>query len=347
MTKVGVLELESFFPASDRFGLAMRLNNVLAAPGFAAWLEGEPLDIARCSTRPAGKPRVAIVSIAHLGDAERMFFVSLLLEQVLAVDARAARHDDAPRACSTWTRSFGYPAADGQSADKTPLLTLLKQARAFGLGCVLATQNPVDLDYKALSNAGTWFLGRLQTERDKARVLDGLEGVARALDTGSIAQGLDQLLSGLDKRVFLLHNVHDSAPFSSRRGGRCRTCAARWVATKSARSWTRCAPRRRRPSAPALRVAAAPPVLRSAASGHGRVVRRRARSCHPTSRSSSLRVRGTRGCRCSWVPLACSTATANSGSTRRATSSSGRRSQMAPWPRIGSLPSRRTSPWAT
>ena len=217
VSKIGVLELESFYPAADRFALAMRLNNVLAAPGFATWLEGEPLDVAKLLYTPSGKPRVAVVSIAHLGDAERMFFLALLLEQVLAW-VRAQRGTTSLRAVFYMDELFGFLPPTANPPSKMPLLTLLKQARAFGLGCVLATQNPVDLDYKALSNAGTWFLGRLQTERDKARVLDGLEGVAAGSGQGFDRAGLDTLLSGLEKRVFLLHNVHDAAPvtFQSR-----------------------------------------------------------------------------------------------------------------------------------
>ncbi len=211
VTKVGVLDLESFYPANDRFALAMRLNNVLAAPGFATWLEGAPLDVGKMLYGPTGKPRVAVVSIAHLGDAERMFFVALLLEQVLAW-VRSQRGTTSLRAVLYMDELFGFLPPTANPPSKTPLLTLLKQARAFGLGCVLSTQNPVDLDYKALANAGTWFLGRLQTERDKARVLDGLEGVASTSGQGFDRAGLDTLLSGLDKRVFLLHNVHDSAP---------------------------------------------------------------------------------------------------------------------------------------
>jgi hypothetical protein len=211
VTKVGVLDLESFYPANDRFALAMRLNNVLAAPGFATWLEGAPLDVGKMLYGPTGKPRIAVVSIAHLGDAERMFFVALLLEQVLAW-VRSQRGTTSLRAVLYMDELFGFLPPTANPPSKTPLLTLLKQARAFGLGCVLSTQNPVDLDYKALANAGTWFLGRLQTERDKARVLDGLEGVAATSGQGFDRAGLDTLLSGLDKRVFLLHNVHDSAP---------------------------------------------------------------------------------------------------------------------------------------
>ncbi|MGE4083965.1 MAG: ATP-binding protein [Vicinamibacterales bacterium] len=209
--KLGVLELEAFFPAAERFALAMKLNNVLAAPGFATWLDGTPLDVARLLYTPAGRPRVAVVSIAHLNDTERMFVVALLLEQVLAW-VRAQRGTTSLRAVLYMDELFGFLPPTANPPSKVPLLTLLKQARAYGLGCVLATQNPVDLDYKALANAGTWFLGRLQTERDKARVLDGLEGVASSSGQGFDRAALDTLLSSLDKRVFLLHNVHEREP---------------------------------------------------------------------------------------------------------------------------------------
>ncbi|MGD9903181.1 MAG: ATP-binding protein [Vicinamibacterales bacterium] len=211
VARVGVLELESFFPAADRFTLAMKLNTVLASPGFATWLEGTPLDVGTLLYTPAGRPRIAVVSIAHLDDTERMFVVALLLEQVLAW-VRAQRGTTSLRAVLYMDELFGFLPPSANPPSKTPLLTLLKQARAYGLGCVLATQNPVDLDYKALSNAGTWFLGRLQTERDKARVLDGLEGVAAGSGQGFDRAAIDTLLSSLDKRVFLLHNVHDREP---------------------------------------------------------------------------------------------------------------------------------------
>ena len=175
--RIGVLDLESFYPAKDRFALAMRLNNLLASPGFTAWLEGEPLDMQRLLYTPEGKPRVSIFSIAHLSDAERMFFVTLLLNQMLGW-MRQQPGTTSLRALLYMDEIFGYLPPVANPASKAPMLTLLKQARAFGLGVVLATQNPVDLDYKALSNAGTWFIGRLQTERDKARVLDGLEGAS-------------------------------------------------------------------------------------------------------------------------------------------------------------------------
>lgn len=217
ITKIGVLDLETFYPAKDRFALVMALNNLLASPGFAAWLEGEPLDIGQLLYTPTGKPRLAIFSLAHLGDAERMFFVSLLLNQVLGW-MRAQSGTTSLRALLYMDEIFGYFPPVGNPPSKKPLLTLLKQARAFGLGVVLATQNPVDLDYKGLANAGTWFIGRLQTERDKARLLDGLEGAATVTGASLDRAELERILAGLGSRVFLMNNVHEDAPvvFQSR-----------------------------------------------------------------------------------------------------------------------------------
>jgi hypothetical protein len=211
VSKVGVLDLESFYPSKERFALVMALNNLLASPGFEVWLQGQPLDIGQILYTPEGKPRVAIFSIAHLGDPERMFFVSLLLNQVLGW-MRTQAGTTSLRAMVYLDEVFGYMPPLSNPPSKLPLLTLLKQGRAFGLGMVLATQNPVDLDYKGLSNAGTWFIGRLQTERDKARLLDGLEGVTASTGVGFQRQELDRILSGLGKRVFLLNNVGNNAP---------------------------------------------------------------------------------------------------------------------------------------
>ncbi len=211
MTKVGVLDVDSFFPANERFALAMLLNNLLAAPGFGAWMEGEALDIGRLLYGPSGKPRIAIFSIAHLSDAERMFFVALLLNQMLGW-VRAQSGTTSLRALLYMDEIFGYFPPVANPPSKAPLLTLLKQARAFGVGIVLATQNPVDLDYKGLANTGTWFIGRLQTERDKARVIEGLEGAAAGSGTRFDRQRMEQILAGLGNRVFLLNNVHEDAP---------------------------------------------------------------------------------------------------------------------------------------
>ncbi|HVG01453.1 MAG TPA: ATP-binding protein, partial [Nitrospira sp.] len=211
MAKVGVLDLESFFPSKERFTLAMQLNNLLASPGFSAWMEGEALDIGHMLYGPSGKPRIAIFSIAHLSDAERMFFVSLLLNQTLGW-MRAQSGTTSLRAILYMDEIYGYFPPVSNPPSKAPLLTLLKQARAFGLGVVLATQNPVDLDYKGLANTGTWFIGRLQTERDKARVMEGLEGIAASSGASFDRTRMEQLLAGLGNRVFLLNNVHEDEP---------------------------------------------------------------------------------------------------------------------------------------
>ena len=209
-TRLGVMELESIYPARDRFGLATQLNGLLASPGFQAWMEGDPLDIGACLYTPQGRPRVSIFSVAHLGDAERMFFVTMLLSQILAW-VRTQPGTTSLRAVVYMDEIFGFFPPTANPPSKAPMLTLLKQARAFGVGMVLATQNPVDLDYKGLGNTGTWFIGRLQTDRDKARVLDALDG-AMAGSTPIPRPDLDRLISGLGKRVFLVHNVHRGAP---------------------------------------------------------------------------------------------------------------------------------------
>ncbi len=209
--KIGALELDTFYSAKDRFGLAMALNKLLASPGFAVWMTGDPLDIGQMLHTSAGKPRISIFSIAHLSDSERMFFVSLLLNQVLSW-VRSQSGTTSLRALLYMDEIFGYFPPVANPPSKKPLLTLLKQARAFGLGVVLSTQNPVDLDYKGLANAGTWFLGRLQTDRDKQRVLEGLEGAAAEAGGSFDRAAMDKLLSGLGKRVFLMNNVHESHP---------------------------------------------------------------------------------------------------------------------------------------
>jgi hypothetical protein len=209
--RVGVLELESFYPAGERFKLASDLNRLLAAPNFAVWLEGDPLDVQSLLYTAAGHPRITVLSIAHLADHERMFFVSLVLNEIVSW-MRLQRGTSTLRAMIYIDEMMGYLPPVATPPSKPPLLTLLKQARAFGLGMTLATQNPVDLDYKALANAGTWFLGRLQTERDKARLLDGLEGAQAAAGHGFDRATTDRILSALPKRTFLLHNVHEPAP---------------------------------------------------------------------------------------------------------------------------------------
>src|SRR5262245_45523897 len=215
--KIGVVDIDSFFPSKDREKLALQLNNLLASPSFAAWLEGEPLDVGKLLYTPEKKPRLAIMSIAHLDDAQRMFFVTILLNEVLAW-IRTQPGTSNLRALLYMDEVFGYFPPTANPPSKTPMLTLLKQARAFGLGIVLATQNPVDLDYKGLSNTGTWFLGRLQTERDKARVLEGLEGASAQAGAAFDRGAMEKTLASLGNRVFLMNNVHEDHPvvFQSR-----------------------------------------------------------------------------------------------------------------------------------
>lgn len=217
ISKIGVFDLESFLPASERMKLAMSLNNLLASPSFAGWLEGQPLDIKSLLYTPSGKPRLSILSIAHLNDAERMFFVTIFLNELLGW-MRTQPGTSSLRALFYMDEVYGYFPPTAKPPSKPPMLVLLKQARAFGLGIALATQNPVDLDYKGLANIGTWFLGRLQTERDKARVLEGLEGAAQQAGAKFDRNAMEQTLAALGNRVFLMNNVHDDGPtvFQSR-----------------------------------------------------------------------------------------------------------------------------------
>ena len=206
MARIGVIDLESFYPMKDRFALAMTINALIASPGFEVWTQGDPLDVAAFLRTPSGKPRVSIFSIAHLDDTQRMFFVALLLNAV-AGWMRGQTGTSSLRALVYMDEIFGFFPPTANPPSKVPLLTLLKQGRAAGVGVVLATQNPVDLDYKGLSNIGTWWLGRLQTERDKARLLDGLEGATD--HSGFDRAEIDRLLSSLTSRVFLMRNVHE------------------------------------------------------------------------------------------------------------------------------------------
>jgi len=217
--RLGVFDLEAFFPEKDRIALAGSLNHLIASPGFEAWRQGEPLDVDSLLRRN-GKPRASIFYVAHLDDTQRMFFVTLLLSQVRGW-LRRQRGATMLRAILYFDEIFGYcPPYPKNPPSKVPLLTLVKQARAMGLGIVLATQNPVDLDYKGLANIGAWFVGRLRTVRDKARVLDGLEGAATESGSwdASRRDELSQLVGNLPPRVFVLSDVRDDHPivFKSR-----------------------------------------------------------------------------------------------------------------------------------
>jgi hypothetical protein len=205
--KLGAFPLENFFSEKDRMGLAMMLNNILASPGFEVWREGQSLDIPALLFAEDGRPRHSVFYIAHLSDSERMFFVTLLLSAV-ETWMRTQSGSNTLRALVYMDEIFGYMPPTANPPSKQPLLRMLKQARAFGVGMLLATQNPVDVDYKGMSNTGTWIVGKLQTEQDKNRLLDGLESASGGSDRAT----LDKLISALGKRVFVLHNVHEKAP---------------------------------------------------------------------------------------------------------------------------------------
>ena len=208
MDKLGILPLDSFYPEKDRQALAMRFNNLLASPQFAIWMQGDPIDIDRLLFTEEGRPRLSIISINHLSDPERMFVVSTLLNKVLSW-ARAQSGTSALRAILYMDEIYGYFPPVENPPSKKPLLTLLKQARAYGLGIMLTTQNPVDLDYKGLANIGTWFIGRLQTEQDKVRLLNGL----KSADAGKMdIDRLNDIISKLPGRTFLVNNVHEDGP---------------------------------------------------------------------------------------------------------------------------------------
>ncbi len=204
---LGAFPVDTFFPAKDRMELAMSLNNILAAPAFETWREGQSLDIKSLLYTADGRPRHSIFYLAHLSDGERMFFVTLLLSAV-ETWMRTQSGSTSLRALLYMDEIYGYLPPTAVPPSKGPLLRMLKQARAFGLGLLLATQNPVDIDYKALSNTGTWFIGKLQTERDKNRLLDGLESAAGGIPRAA----MDKLISSLGKRVFVMHNVHEKMP---------------------------------------------------------------------------------------------------------------------------------------
>jgi hypothetical protein len=211
--KLGVFEVDTFFPPKDRTELALRLNGLLASPSFAAWTQGVPFDIDRLLTSPDGKPAAAIVTIAHLSDPERQFVTSLLLGKLVTWMRRQSGTTDL-RALVYMDEVAGYAPPTAEPPSKKPILTLLKQARAFGVGLVLSTQNPVDLDYKAISNAGTWMIGRLQTERDKARLLEGMTAASGTIDIDAVGD----TISGLGKREFVLKRAGVDQPtvFSTR-----------------------------------------------------------------------------------------------------------------------------------
>jgi hypothetical protein len=267
LRKLGVFDLDTFFPPADRTAFALRLNGLLASPAFAAWAEGTPLDIATLLRDAEGKPRAAIVSIAHLSDEERQFVTSLLLSKVVTWMRRQSGTTDL-RALVYMDEVAGYVPPTANPPTKKPIMTLMKQARAFGVGVVLSTQNPVDLDYKAISNAGTWMVGRLQTERDKARLLEGMSAAAGTVDVGAVSD----TISGLGKREFVLKRAGKDAPevFTTRwamsylRGPLTRDQIATLVAGASASAEPTAPPASTTPAAPVHATTPPPPPAEGA-----------------------------------------------------------------------------------
>ena len=204
-SKIGIFDLETFFPQNERLKLALKLNTIIANPAFKSWIEGEPLDISNLLYDESGKAKVSIFSIAHLNDSQRMFFVSLLLNQMVSW-MRRQEGTTSLKALLYMDEIFGYFPPNANPPSKQPMLTLLKQARSFGVGVILSTQNPVDIDYKGLANIGTWFIGRLQTKQDKEKVIDGLSSAVQ----GKIDKSeMENLLSNLEKRTFIMKNINE------------------------------------------------------------------------------------------------------------------------------------------
>jgi hypothetical protein len=202
--KIGVLSLQSFYPQNERLKLAMLFNNVLSSVSFASWIEGEPLNIQNLLYDDNGKAKITIFSIAHLNDSERMFFVTLLLNRF--VDwMRSQRGASTLKALLYMDEVFGFFPPSKNPPSKEPMLLLLKQARAFGVGVILSTQNPVDIDYKGLSNIGTWFIGKLQTKQDIAKVIDGLASQITSMSKRDIAT----MIAALKGRTFFLKSAHE------------------------------------------------------------------------------------------------------------------------------------------
>ena len=204
-SKIGIFDLETFFPQSERLKLALKLNTIIANPAFKSWIEGEPLDISNLLYDESGKAKVSIFSIAHLNDSQRMFFVSLLLNQMVSW-MRRQEGTTSLKALLYMDEIFGYFPPNANPPSKQPMLTLLKQARSFGVGVILSTQNPVDIDYKGLANIGTWFIGRLQTKQDKEKVIDGLSS---AIEGKIDKNEMENLLSNLEKRTFIMKNINE------------------------------------------------------------------------------------------------------------------------------------------
>ncbi len=236
MRRLGVFELDAFFPEKERTKLAMRLNGLVASPSFAEWIKGEPLDMNSMLRAPDGRPRATIVYLSHLSDSERIFVVTLLLSKMVTW-MRQQPGTSELRALVYADEVMGFAPPTAEPPSKRPILTLFKQARAHGVGMVLATQNPVDLDYKLMSNAGTWMVGRLQTERDKARIIEALRSASGEVDVSE----WDARISGLGKRQFVLKTARSAQP---------ELFTTRWAMSYLKGPFTRSELRRLKPEAP-------------------------------------------------------------------------------------------------
>ncbi len=203
--KLGVFDIDTFFPEKDRMALALQLNGLLASPSFASWMQGRPLDIEEMIGGETTK--AAVVYMSHLSDEERQFLVTLLLGKTVTW-IRSQPGTSELRAMVYMDEVFGFAPPTAEPPSKKPILTILKQARAHGVGMVLSTQNPVDLDYKAMSNSGTWMIGRLQTENDKRRIIEGMTSASGEVDIDAI----DKKISELGKRQFVLHSTKLKQP---------------------------------------------------------------------------------------------------------------------------------------
>jgi hypothetical protein len=204
---VGEMPLNSFLRSTERRKLAAAINALLASPTFASWRQGATLDIGEWMAPKDGRTPGVVVSVAHLDDEERALVLGVILEEVLSW-VRTLPGSQKLRALLVFDEVYGFlPPHPANPPTKRPLVSLMKQARAFGVGVVVATQNPMDLDYRALSNAGLWFVGRLQTDADRARVADGLALATRADDEG--VRDLERtLLQCLAPRWFVVRDVH-------------------------------------------------------------------------------------------------------------------------------------------
>jgi hypothetical protein len=210
IAEVGALPISTFMKKSERLRLAASLNTLLASPTFASWRQGAALDVQSWLTPDAtGRTPAVILSVAHLDDEERALVLGVVLEDILSW-VRSLPGSQQLKALVMFDEVYGFlPPHPANPPTKRPIVALMKQARAFGVGVVVATQNPMDLDYRALSNAGVWCIGRLQTDADRARVIDGLRGALSVEQTdAAIEEDLGRTIQRLADRWFVIKDTH-------------------------------------------------------------------------------------------------------------------------------------------